>query len=113
MYRVNINGSTYESDEDKSLLRFLRDDLNLTATKDGCSEGVCGTCTVLVDGEKRRACITRLSKLEGKTVVTVEGIPVDARCASMSTVLLRLELYSAGFVLPAWLSRLRVFSIRL
>lgn len=41
MYRVNINGSTYESDEDKSLLRFLRDDLNLTATKDGCSEGAC------------------------------------------------------------------------
>ena len=52
MYKVNINGKTYESAQDKKLLRFLRDDLGLTAAKDGCSEGVCGTCTVLVDGKK-------------------------------------------------------------
>lgn len=74
MFTVNINGKEYESAHDKKLLRFLRDDLHLTATKDGCSEGVCGTCTVLVDGVKVRACVMPLSKLEGKKILTVEGI---------------------------------------
>ena len=77
MYTVNINGKDYESAHDKKLLRFLRDDLHLTAAKDGCSEGVCGTCTVLVDGKKTKACVASLSKLAGKKVVTVEGIPAD------------------------------------
>ncbi len=74
MYIVNVNGRDYESAHDKKLLRFLRDDLHLTAAKDGCSEGVCGTCTVLVDGQKTKACVVPLSKLAGKKVLTVEGI---------------------------------------
>ena len=74
MYIVNVNGKDYESAHDKKLLRFLRDDLRLTAAKDGCSEGACGTCTVLVDGQKVKACVTSLSKLAGKKVLTVEGI---------------------------------------
>ena len=74
MFTVNINGIEYESAHDKKLLRFLRDDLHLTAAKDGCSEGVCGTCTVLVDGKKTKACVVSLSKLAGKKVLTVEGI---------------------------------------
>ena len=74
MYTVNINGRDYCSEQDKKLLPFLRDELGLTAAKDGCSEGACGTCTVLVDGKKVRACTMPLSKLEGKKVITVEGI---------------------------------------
>ncbi len=74
MYVVRINGREYQSAQDKKLLAFLRDDLHLTATKDGCSQGVCGTCTVLVDGAKARACVLPLSKLQGKEVLTVEGI---------------------------------------
>ena len=74
MYIVNINGRDYEAAHDKKLLRFLRDDLHLTAAKDGCSEGVCGTCTVLADGQKIKACVVPLSKLEGKKILTVEGI---------------------------------------
>ena len=74
MYKVMVNGREYESAEDKKLLSFLRDDLHLTAAKDGCGEGVCGTCTVLVDGAKVKACVMPLSKLQGKSIVTVEGI---------------------------------------
>ena len=77
MFTVNINGQDYESAHDKKLLRFLRDDLHLTAAKDGCSEGVCGTCTVLVDGKKTKACVVPLSRLEGRKVLTVEGIPQE------------------------------------
>lgn len=74
MFTVNVNGRDYQSPVDKKLLRFLRDDLHLTAAKDGCSEGVCGTCTVLVDGVKAKACVPLLSRLAGKKVLTVEGI---------------------------------------
>ena len=74
MYRVNINGREYSSDEDMKLLAFLRDRLMLTGTKDGCSEGACGACTVLVDGKKTKACVPVLSRLEGKKIVTIEGL---------------------------------------
>ena len=77
MYVININGKGYEVAHDKKLLSYLRDDLHLTATKDGCSEGACGTCTVLVDGKKVKACVQKLSNLVGKKVVTVEGISQD------------------------------------
>lgn len=74
MYTLHINGCDYEAPHDKKLLRFLRDDLHLTATKDGCSEGACGTCTVLIDGKKVKACVPKISTLEGKNILTVEGI---------------------------------------
>ncbi|MCD8241050.1 MAG: 2Fe-2S iron-sulfur cluster-binding protein, partial [Lachnospiraceae bacterium] len=74
MYTLDINGKIYTTEQDKKLLRYLRDDLHLMATKDGCSEGACGTCTVLIDGKATRACIPMLSKLEGKKIVTVEGL---------------------------------------
>lgn len=77
MYTLQINGNVYETAHDKKLLRFLRDDLHLTAAKDGCSEGACGTCTVLIDGKKVRACIPKISTLEGKSILTVEGIPPE------------------------------------
>ena len=72
--KVLVNGKTYEVEKDKKLMRFLRDDLHLTSVKDGCSQGACGTCTVLVDGKTTRACIPMLSKVEGKEIVTVEGM---------------------------------------
>jgi len=70
-----INGKQSQcSEPDKKLLAFLREDLRLTSVKDGCSEGACGTCMVLVDGKAMRACLLTISKLEGKDVITVEGL---------------------------------------
>ena len=75
MYALSVNGKPVQFEgEDKKLLRFLRENLNLTGTKDGCSEGACGTCTVLVDGVKMKACAIPLSRLEGKAVTTIEGL---------------------------------------
>ena len=71
---VHVNGKDYLTGKDKTLLRFLRDDLHLTSVKDGCSEGACGTCTVLVDHKPVRACILKVSKLSGKSILTVEGL---------------------------------------
>jgi len=74
MFSLNINGNPYTTNHDKKLLTYLRDDLRLTATKDGCSEGACGACTVLIDGKKVKACIPKISTLEGKNILTVEGL---------------------------------------
>lgn len=73
-YVITINGNPYETSEKKSLLRYLRDDLHLTSVKDGCSQGACGACTVLVDGKSNRACVLNTSRLHGKSIVTVEGL---------------------------------------
>ena len=74
MANFTVNGQTVTVEKNQKLLRFLRDELRLTSVKDGCSEGACGTCTVLIDGKPTRACIPQTDKLEGKSIVTVEGL---------------------------------------
>ncbi len=74
MSTFTVNGKTVTTDKNQKLLRFLRDELHLTSVKDGCSEGTCGTCTVLVDGKATRACAFTTDKMEGKSIVTVEGL---------------------------------------
>ena len=69
-----VNSATVTVEKNQKLLRFLRDELHLTSVKDGCSEGACGTCHVLIDGKPTKACVPQTDKLEGKTVVTVEGL---------------------------------------
>ena len=76
-----VNGRTVTAERNQKLLRFLRDELHLTSAKDGCSEGACGTCTVLVDGKAVRACVLATDKLEGKRVMTVEGLGEFERAA--------------------------------
>ncbi|MCB8814667.1 selenium-dependent xanthine dehydrogenase [Desulfosporosinus shakirovi] len=74
MFTLNINGENVVAMSDKPLLLFLRDDLRITSVKDGCSEGVCGTCTVLVDGKALKACVQKVSKFVGRRILTVEGL---------------------------------------
>ena len=69
-----VNGQTVTAEKNKKLLRFLRDDLGLTSVKDGCSEGACGACTVIIDGVTCKACVPDTDRLEGRNIVTVEGL---------------------------------------
>ncbi len=101
MYRLHINGQIYETETDKKLIRYLRDDLRLTSVKDGCSEGACGTCAVIVDGKATRACIPMVSKMEGKKILTVEGLSQRER-TYMAMLLPRQGLYSAGSASREW-----------
>ena len=73
-YTFTVNGVLRETDEDKPLLRYLRDDLQLTSVKDGCSEGACGTCTVLADGRAVKCCVLSTRRCAGKAITTVEGL---------------------------------------
>ena len=74
MAQFTVNGKTVTVEKNQKLIRYLRDTMHLTSVKDGCSEGACGTCTLLVDGKATKACILQTDKLEGKNIITVEGL---------------------------------------
>lgn len=99
MYSITVNGKQYETEQDKKLMRYLRDDLRLTSVKDGCSEGACGTCTVLVDGKATRACIPLISKLAGKQIITVEGLS-EAEKTVYADAFAKAGAVQCGFCIP-------------
>lgn len=74
MYQFTVNGQPCSSEKDMRLIDYLRDELRLTSVKEGCSEGACGTCTVIADKKKVKACVFKLSKMDGKSITTVEGL---------------------------------------
>ncbi len=79
MAKLSINGKSYTVDVpgDTPLLWALRDEIGLTGTKFGCGMALCGACTVLIDGQPGRACLTPISSVAGKKVVTIEAIGAD------------------------------------
>lgn len=74
MATLTINNIQYNITENVTLMRFLRDTLKLTSVKDGCSQGACGTCTVLVDSKPTKACLFSVEKFDGKSILTTEGL---------------------------------------
>ncbi len=82
MISFTLNGEKIQVDQGdqddesnpKRLIDFLRDDKGLTSVKDGCSKGACGTCTVIIDKKSKKSCVQKVSKLEGTTITTVEGL---------------------------------------
>lgn len=78
-YDLQINGQTHtvEAEAQMPLLWVLRDLLGLTGTKFSCGLGLCGTCTVLIDGEPKRSCVTFVESVVGKTITTIEGLSPD------------------------------------
>src|SRR5215469_1124957 len=79
MVKLRVNGQEQSFDGDPSmpLLWYLRDELGLTGTKFGCGAALCGACTIHIDGEAARACITAVSDASGRSVVTIEGLDRD------------------------------------
>jgi len=79
MIVFNVNGKEQRVDvsPDTPLLWVLREKLELTGTKFGCGKAVCGACTVHIDGAPRRSCVTPVGDVQGKSVVTIEGVPAD------------------------------------
>ena len=77
---ITVNGREYIVDDsmlEKKLLTYLREDLELTGTKNGCNIGACGACTVLVDMAAKKSCVVPMKKVIGKSVITIEGVAGD------------------------------------
>ena len=79
MVSVRVNGTSrsFDGDDDMPLLWYLRDELRLTGTRFGCGAGLCGACTVHLDGRAVRACQTPMRTAQGKSVTTIEGLSAD------------------------------------
>ena len=99
MSSFTVNGKPVSTEKDQKLIRYLRDELRLTSVKDGCSEGACGACTILVDGKATRACVFTTGKMEGKSIVTVEGLS-DFEKAAYTCGFGEAGAVQCGFCIP-------------
>ncbi|MCU0411162.1 MAG: (2Fe-2S)-binding protein [Bacteroidetes bacterium] len=96
---LNGKRTTVDVDSDTPLLWVLRDTLGLTATKYGCGEGICGSCTVLMDGEATRSCVTPVQLAEEKTIVTLEGLGAE-RLHALQEAWIEEEVPQCGYCQP-------------
>ena len=100
-YSFVVNGVPCSTEEEKPLLRYLRDELRLTSVKDGCSEGACGTCTVLVDGEAIDSCIYLTMWAEGRSIMTVEGLKgPNGELSTIQKAFIEEAAVQCGFCTP-------------
>jgi isoquinoline 1-oxidoreductase subunit alpha len=96
---LQVNGvkRRIEVDGERSLLSVLRDELDLTGAKYGCGEGQCGACTVLVDGRAVRSCLTQAASVEGKQVITVEGLERNGDLHPLQEAFLAVDAMQCGY----------------
>jgi aerobic-type carbon monoxide dehydrogenase small subunit (CoxS/CutS family) len=101
--QITVNGARRQIDADpgRSLLSVLRDDLDLTGTKYGCGEGECGACTVLLDGQPVRSCITPVSAVATKPIITIEDIHHPVQDAFLEAGALQCGYCTSGMIVAA------------
>ena len=99
---LTVNGQPYqvETAAGKTLLTMLREDLGLLGTKDGCSEGECGACTVLLDGESVNACLVLAGQVDGKEVLTIEGLAQNGQLHPIQRHFVESGAVQCGFCTP-------------
>ena len=100
--RLSVNGVPCEKDipARRLLVDFLRYDLGLTGTKEGCSVGVCGACAVLVDGEMAASCITLTAAVAGAEITTIEGLAQDGRLHPVQQAFIDYGGFQCGICTP-------------
>ena len=101
-YTLRVNGQTHEVEGEPadSLLSVLRYELGLTGSKFGCGEGHCGACSVLVDGQLARSCVTRLGAAAGKAVTTIEAVARGDKLHPVQQAFLETEAFQCGYCTP-------------
>ena len=102
---IRVNGEDVREHVEprKTLVDFLRDDLGLTGSHVGCEHGVCGACTVLVDGEVVRGCLVLAAQCDGAAVETIEGVSDSGRIADLQEAFQRRNALQCGFCTPGML----------
>jgi len=99
---LTVNNETHAvmASPNRTLLEVLREDLHLTGTKESCGEGVCGACTVLVDGQPVRSCLTLAMALEGKKITTIEGLAQGGKLHPIQAAFVEHHAIQCGFCSP-------------
>ena len=97
--RLTVNGKpqTYDADPEMPLLWYLRDDLRLTGTRFGCGAGLCGACTVHVNGQAVRSCQTRMGTLESKTVLTIDALAEGGKLHPVQRAWIQHDVPQCGY----------------
>jgi aerobic-type carbon monoxide dehydrogenase small subunit (CoxS/CutS family) len=106
-FRFTINGKTrtVDSEPERPLLEVLREDLDLTGTKYGCGEGQCRACTVLLDGKPIVSCLTPVRAVEGKKLLTIEGLSDGAKLHAVQQAFLAEGAMQCGYCIPGMILR--------
>ena len=97
---INGTGHTVTVDPQKSLLSVLRDDLDLTGAKYGCGEGQCGACTVLINGQPTRSCITPAAAVTGKQITTIESLEKEETLHPVQQAFIDADAMQCGYCIP-------------
>jgi len=99
---LKVNDETYEvfTAPNRTLLEVLRDELHFTGAKESCGEGVCGSCTVLIDGQPVRSCLTLAVAVEGKAITTIEGLARGAQLHPVQEAFVTHHAIQCGFCSP-------------
>ncbi|MBC7782177.1 MAG: (2Fe-2S)-binding protein, partial [Proteobacteria bacterium] len=103
-FNVNARAVSVEVEPRTTLSLCLRDQLRLTGTHVGCEHGVCGACTVIIDGDAVRSCLTLAVQVEGRTVLTVEGLSNDDALSPLQASFRRHNALQCGFCTPGMLT---------
>lgn len=100
--KVNVNGIDYEREipEHLRLLDFIRDELGLKGTKEGCGEGECGACTVIMDGRAVDSCLVMAFQCEGKSITTIEGVQREEGLHPVQQAFLDVGAVQCGYCIP-------------
>jgi len=102
--RITVNGQSHDlTDPRRNLLSFLRFDLGLTGTKYGCGEGLCGACTVLVDGQPLRACLAPTGAVAGADVRTIEGLATPDDLHPVQRAFVEANAMQCGYCIPGFI----------
>jgi len=108
--KVKVNGKEYnrEVPENRNLLHFLREDLGLTGTKEGCGAGECGACTVILNGKTVNSCLVLAPEVDGATIETVEGESKNGTMSRLQEAFHRNHGVQCGFCTPGMLMSIKV-----
>ena len=112
--QFTVNGQLVQSeDPERNLLDFLREELDLIGAKDGCSIGVCGTCTILVDNAAVKACLKKLKDVDGKSLTTIEGLMAeDGSLHPLQQAFMDAGAVQCGYCIPGMILTSHAFLLK-
>jgi aerobic carbon-monoxide dehydrogenase small subunit len=99
-FRLNGKDVSIETAGDRRVVDLLREDFQVAGTKESCGSGDCGACSVLVDGETRLSCLMLAAQLQGRDVVTIEGVSEDGRFEALQEAFIDCGAVQCGFCIP-------------